>query len=231
MKKYSRLFRYLAAYKGNIALYFLFVILAIVFSVVSIGSLPFFLDLIFTQGKQIVVKPATISSSQDLINFLSYQLQELMATKGKIYVLAVICVMVIFAVLLKNVFTYLSYYILAPMRNGVMNRLRKELFHKILMMPIGYFTEQRKGDIMSRMTNDVGELENSVVGTVEGFIKDPISIIFFFSDINIYKSTAFFVLTDLFTTYRFYNRQNKPLFKKTIQCCCHKAGRGTFGTG
>ena len=179
MKKYSRLFRYLAAYKGNIALYFLFVILAIVFSVVSIGSLPFFLDLIFTQGKQIVVKPASISSSQDLINFLSYQLQELMATKGKVYVLAVICVMVIIAVLLKNVFTYLSYYILAPMRNGVMNRLRKELFHKILMMPIGYFTEQRKGDIMSRMTNDIGELENSVVGTVEGFIKDPISIIFF----------------------------------------------------
>ncbi|GAB2836336.1 ABC transporter ATP-binding protein [Ferruginibacter profundus] len=93
------------------------------------------------------------------------------------YVVVVICIMVLVAVFLKNLFTYLSYYILAPMRNGVMNRLREELFQKILRMPIGYFTEQRKGDIMSRMTNDVAELENSVVGTVEGLIKDPLNII------------------------------------------------------
>ena len=177
MKKYARLFRYLAAYKANIALYFLFILLAIVFSVASIGSLPFFIDLIFTKGKADVVKPETISNSQDFIRYISYYLQELIKTEGKTYVLAVICIMVLIAVFLKNLFTYLSYYILAPMRNGVMNRLRKELFQKILIMPIGYFTEQRKGDIMSRMTNDVGELENSVVGTVEGLIKDPLNLL------------------------------------------------------
>lgn len=177
MKKYSRLFRYLAAYKSNIALYFLFIILAIVFSIVSIGSLPFFIDLIFTKGKADILEPQSVKSSQDIINYLSYHLQELMKTNGKAYALALICIVVLFAVLLKNLFTYLSYYILAPMRNGVMNRLRKELFHKILGMPIGYFTEQRKGDIMSRMTNDVGELENSVVGTVEGLIKDPLNLL------------------------------------------------------
>ena len=177
MKKYARLFRYLGAYKANIALYFLFIILAIVFSVASIGSLPFFIDLIFTKGKADVLKPEVISSSQDVIRYISYQLQELIKVNGKAYVLALICIMVLIAVFLKNLFTYLSYYILAPMRNGVMNRLRKELFQKILIMPIGYFTEQRKGDIMSRMTNDVGELENSVVGTVEGLIKDPLNLI------------------------------------------------------
>ncbi len=177
MKKYARLFRYLGAYKANIGLYFLFIVLAIVFSVASIGSLPFFIDLIFTKGKADVVKPEVVTSSQDVIRYISYQLQELIKVNGKAYVLALICIMVLIAVFLKNLFTYLSYYILAPMRNGVMNRLRKELFQKILIMPIGYFTEQRKGDIMSRMTNDVGELENSVVGTVEGFIKDPLNII------------------------------------------------------
>jgi subfamily B ATP-binding cassette protein MsbA len=67
MKKYSRLFRYLAAYKANIALYFLFIILAIVFSVVSIGSLPFFIDLIFTKGKEEVLKPESVNSSQESI--------------------------------------------------------------------------------------------------------------------------------------------------------------------
>ncbi len=177
MKKYARLFRYLAAYKSNIVLYFLFIVLAIVFSVASIGSLPFFIDLIFTKGKADVLEPETISNSQDFIRYISYQLQELMKANGKVYVLALICVMVLIAVFFKNLFTYLSYYILAPMRNGVMNRLRRELFQKILIMPIGYFTEQRKGDIMSRMTNDVGELESSVVGTVEGLIKDPLNLI------------------------------------------------------
>ncbi|MBK8519788.1 MAG: ABC transporter ATP-binding protein [Chitinophagaceae bacterium] len=177
MKKYARLFRYLAAYKSNIVLYFLFIVLAIVFSVASIGSLPFFIDLIFTKGKADILEPETINNSQDFIRYISFHLQELIKTNGKVYVLALICVMVLIAVFFKNLFTYLSYYILAPMRNGVMNRLRRELFQKILIMPIGYFTEQRKGDIMSRMTNDVGELESSVVGTVEGLIKDPLNLI------------------------------------------------------
>ena len=177
MKKYARLFRYLAAYKSNIVLYFLFIVLAIVFSIASIGSLPFFIDLIFTKGKADILEPETIANSQDFIRYISFHLQELMKTSGKVYVLALICVMVLIAVFFKNLFTYLSYYILAPMRNGVMNRLRRELFQKILIMPIGYFTEQRKGDIMSRMTNDVGELESSVVGTVEGLIKDPLNLI------------------------------------------------------
>jgi subfamily B ATP-binding cassette protein MsbA len=117
--------------------------------------LAFFLDLIFTKGKEVLVAPAHIASSQDLIKYISYQLQELKATHNTSFVLALICIMVIIAVF-KNLFTYLSYYILAPMRNGVMNKLREALFKKILQMPIGYFTEQRKGDIMSRMTNDVG---------------------------------------------------------------------------
>ncbi|MCB0707862.1 MAG: ABC transporter ATP-binding protein [Chitinophagaceae bacterium] len=177
MKKYARLFSYLGAYKINIGLYFLFIILAIVFSIVSIGSLPFFLDLIFTKGKADIIKPEVVNSSQDFIQYISFYLQELVKTNGKIFVLAVICIMVLIAVFFKNLFTYLSYYVLAPIRNGVMNRLREELFHKILVMPIGYFTEQRKGDIMSRMTNDVGELENSVVGTLEGLIKDPLNLI------------------------------------------------------
>ncbi len=216
MKKYARLFRYLAAYKTNIALYFLFIILAIVFSVASLGSLPFFLDLIFNKGKADLVKPEVISSSQDIINFISYHLQELMKEKGKIYVLALICILVLIAVFLKNLFTYLSYYILAPMRNGVMNRLRKELFQKILIMPIGYFTEQRKGDIMSRMTNDVGELENSVVGTVEGFIKDPLNIIFYLTTLIFISPTlSLFLLVLLPLTGFIIGRISRALKKQS----------------
>jgi subfamily B ATP-binding cassette protein MsbA len=152
--------------------------LSIVFSVVSIGTLPFFIKIIFDPAKNsTIIKPLHIKSSSDVIDYISFYLQQMTIEHNQMYVVVVICIMVLIAVFLKNLFTYLSYYILAPMRNGVMNRLREELFQKILRMPIGYFTEQRKGDIMSRMTNDVAELENSVVGTVEGLIKDPLNII------------------------------------------------------
>lgn len=216
MKKYARLFKYLAAYKSNIVLYFLFIILAIVFSVASIGSLPFFIDLIFTKGKADVIKPETISNSQDFIRYISFYLQELIKTDGKAYVLALICIMVLIAVFLKNLFTYLSYYILAPMRNGVMNRLRRELFQKILIMPIGYFTEQRKGDIMSRMTNDVGELENSVVGTVEGLIKDPLNLIILLTTlVFISPKLSLFLLVFLPVTGFIIGRVSRSLKKQS----------------
>jgi ATP-binding cassette, subfamily B, bacterial MsbA len=176
MKKYARLFRYLTAYKSNIGLYFLFVLLAIAFSVISLGTLPFFLKLIFVDDGSVVVKPDHISSSGDLINYLSYELQRI-SGNDKMYAVTLICLMVVATILLKNLFTYLSFYILTPMRNGVIYRLREEVFQKILQMPIGYFTERRKGDIMSRLTNDISELEGSVVGTMEGLIKDPLNLL------------------------------------------------------
>jgi subfamily B ATP-binding cassette protein MsbA len=177
MKKYSRLFKYLADYKTNIGLYFLFVVLAIVFSIASIGALPFFLKIIFDTDPTPIIKPEHINTSKEFIDYIGFYLKQMADQHGKMYTVVLICIMVTVSVFLKNLFTYLSYYILAPMRNGVMNRLRMELFNKVLVMPIGYFTERRKGDVMSRMTNDVYELENSVVGTVEGFIKDPLNIL------------------------------------------------------
>ena len=180
MKKYSRLFKYLRFYKKNIVLYFIFTLLSIVFSLVSLGTLPFFLRLIFSKEALVLNPPAAIHSSNDLIQYINFQISHLIATNGAngpILALGLICIVVIVSVLFKNLFLYLSYYVLSPMKNSVMTRLRIDLYNKLLQLPIGYFTDQRKGDVMSRMTNDIGELENSVVGTLEGFIKDPLNII------------------------------------------------------
>src|SRR5690606_18454939 len=180
MKKYARLFKYLRFYKGNIFLYFLFTILSIVFSLVSLGTLPFFLRLIFSQEALVTTPPDGINSSNDLIQYINFQISNLIAingANGAIIALGYICIIIIITVFLKNVFLYLSYYVLAPMKNSVMTRLRADLYNKLLHLPIGYFTDQRKGDVMSRMTNDIGELENSVVGTMEGLIKDPLNIL------------------------------------------------------
>ena len=180
MRKYSRLFKYLRFFKGNIILYFLFTILSIIFSLISLGTLPFFLRLIFSAEKLVVHKPTGIESSGDVINYFNYYINNIITsngTKGPVLALALICIVVIISVLLKNLFLYLSYYVLAPIKNSIMTRLREELYDKLLQLPIGFFTEQRKGDVMSRMTNDIGELEGSIVSTMEGFIKDPLNII------------------------------------------------------
>jgi len=186
MNKYSRLFKYLRFHRRNIGLYFLFSVLSIVFSLVSLATLPFFLRLIF-HSEQLgdtkpvsILKPVRIHSSNDLIQYINYEISNLIrshGTNGPVLALGLICIVVIATVLFKNLFLYLSFYVLAPIKNSVVTRLRAEMYDKLLQLPIGYFTEQRKGDVMSRMTNDIGELESSVVGTLEGFVKDPLNIL------------------------------------------------------
>lgn len=98
-------------------------------------------------------------------------------TQGKVNALLIICFIIFGATLLKNLFIYLSFYILNPIKNTIVNTLRQEIYDKILRLPIGYFTEKRKGDLMSRTTNDLSEVETSVVGVLEGWITYPLQII------------------------------------------------------
>ncbi len=100
---------------------------------------------------------------------------------SKVRILGLICVIIIVSIFFKNLFLYLSSYVLNPLKNKVVNRIRTELYDKILHLPIGYFTEKKKGDLISRITNDLSEVEGSVVSTIEGLIKDPLMIILNFA--------------------------------------------------
>jgi subfamily B ATP-binding cassette protein MsbA len=178
MKQYARIFTYLKDFKGKIVLYFLFTVLSIVFSIVSIGMLMPFLQLIFTDPRPECLNCGISQTSdnpvvQSINNFLYSSIEK----NGKIATLGIICLLMVCFIILKNLFLYLSYYVLNPLKNTIVNQLREDLYEKILRLPIGFFTEKRKGDLMSRMTNDVGEVEGSVVGTLEGWIRDPLTII------------------------------------------------------
>ncbi|HRN48430.1 MAG TPA: ABC transporter ATP-binding protein, partial [Niabella sp.] len=177
MKKYSRILHYLAPYKGKIFLYFLFTILSIIFGLVSFGMLIPFFDLIFL-GKTMDL-PAVAASGDSLANIKTWLYGHLQGY-SLLQMLAAICVVLLTAIFLKNLFLYLSFYTLNPLKNRIVNTFRSDLYSKILRLPIGYFTEQRKGDLISRVTNDVNEVESSVVGTLEGWIRDPLTIIFTF---------------------------------------------------
>ncbi len=181
MKKYSRIFNYLSAYKGQIVLYFLFIVLSIIFSIVSLGMLMPFLELIF-KGDESGIGGLTDQTSNPVVqairDFLIENIQKNGGgIQGKLATLGIICLLIIGSIFFKNIFLYLSFYILNPLKNRIVNLLRSDLYNKILHLPIGYFTEQRKGDLISRITNDVSEVEASVVGALEGWIRDPLAII------------------------------------------------------
>jgi subfamily B ATP-binding cassette protein MsbA len=177
MKRFSTILRYLGDQKGNIILYVLFNLLSIVFSLVSLAMLGPFLQLLFGKEKLQDLKPVFSFSASGILEYLKYILSTLIRQHNEVYALAAICVIIIISIFLKNAFLYLSYRMLIPMRNYVMTRLRADLYSKILDLPISFFTEQRKGDIISRMSNDANEIEWSVMSTLEGLIKEPMTIL------------------------------------------------------
>lgn len=173
MKRYSRVFYYLSQYKGQIALYFLFILLSIIFSLASFGMLKPFFDLIFLEDAGILTKPSDYAILENIRQFVVSKI----GSYTKVEMLTLICIILIIAIFLKNLFLYLSFYILNPLKNSIVNNFRSDLYNKILKLPIGYFTEQRKGDLISRVTNDVTEVETSLVGALEGWIRDPLTIV------------------------------------------------------
>lgn len=175
MKKYARVFKYISQYKSDAFLYILFIVLSIIFSLASLGMLFPFLEMLFNGDKGTsALMTATDSAT---VRYVRNLLIESIQTRGKTGTLAWICVFIIVSIFLKNIFLYLAYRVLNPLKNKIVNRLRDELYEKILHLPIGFFTEKKKGDVISRMTNDVAEVEASVIGTLEGWVRDPLTII------------------------------------------------------
>jgi len=172
MKRFSTILRYLSDQKKYIVLYFAVNLLSVLFSLVSLTMLVPFLQLLFGQEKPVENAPVLAFSASSLLEYIKYILSVLIRNHNQVYALAAICIIIIVSVFLKNLFLYLSYRIMGPMRNRVLNRLRADLYSKILELPLGYFTEQRKGDLISRMSNDINDIEWSVISTLEGLFRE-----------------------------------------------------------
>ncbi len=201
MNKFSRIFKYLSGYKGKIALYFFFIILSIIFSILSVGMLMPFMELIFhadSTGVSGLMKETNNPIVQSIRDYLMSSIEKGGdAVSGKLKTLGLICGVIISSIFLKNLFLYLSFYTLNPLKNLIVNTFRSDLYVKILHLPIGYFTEKRKGDLISRITNDVSEVESSLISALEGWVRDPLTIMINFA-VLFYISpqlTVFILLT------------------------------------
>ncbi|WP_276500017.1 ABC transporter ATP-binding protein [Terrimonas pollutisoli] len=223
MKKYSRIFSYLKKHTGKLALYFLCTVLATIFGVVSIGMLIPFFGLIFDTGQ---AGGTEMVRTNVLGSYITNTLEQIINEKGKVGGLTAICIFIITATFLKNLFVYLSNRISVPVRSAIITELRGDLYEKILRLPVGYFTEKRKGDVISRMTNDIAEIEGSVVGTFDGLIKDPLTVLgYLIFLVIISPKLSLFLLILLPVTGLLIGRVSRTL-KRQSQDAAVKLGEG-----
>jgi subfamily B ATP-binding cassette protein MsbA len=182
MKSLRTIFRYVIRYPKLIFTYFAFNILSNLFSVISLGLLSPFLLLIFKK-QNILGATSKGTSFFSRINpvdqfkiWISHVVQ---LPNGDVRALGIICILILTLIIVKNIFLYLSIYILTPIRNLIVNDMRTAMYKKILELPIGYFNDQKKGDIMSRLTNDLSDVETSSVNLLESLFREPVTIILF----------------------------------------------------
>jgi len=167
MKNFIRILKHIKLYWKFAALNILFNILSIFFSLVSLTMIIPFLGLLFKPKEELVklvenVPELTLSKDALIDNFYAYLGQIIIDSDSKINALIFICILVIITFFFKNLFRYLALYFMAPVRNGVVRDIRNEVYKKLLVLPLSYHTEERKGDIIARMTTDVQEIEFSV---------------------------------------------------------------------
>ncbi len=178
MKSLRTIFKYVKNYPNLVAAYFSFNILSAIFGIVSLGMLSPFLMLIFKQGDSLGAIAGKPGSSFNFLNVLKQKLGALMQTEGgDVKALLILCLVIFGAIVLKNLFAYLSMYFLNPIRNRILNTMRRNMYQKILELPVGYFSEQRKGDVMSKLSNDLSDVEGSTISVMESIFREPIIII------------------------------------------------------
>lgn len=168
-------------YKHFAFLNILFNILYALFSTLAFLSFIPMLQVLFEQQDPVLTKPTMEASDgfkeyfSDYANFFINQRVE---EQGQISALVTICVMVIVLFFLKNLFGYLAKYFISSLQNGMLRDIRFNIYEKITDLPVSFFTEKRKGDIMSRITSDVQVIQTSFLKMLEMFVKEPLTIIF-----------------------------------------------------
>jgi subfamily B ATP-binding cassette protein MsbA len=154
-----------------------------VFQIASLGTILPVLGMLFGTIKPETYKTAPVYSGEigDFFKYLkeysNYYVQNLVTEHGALNVLAWLCVVTAFMFLLRNFFRYLGSFLLINYRVGVTKDLRGAMYNKILSLPVSFFTERRKGDLMSRMSNDVGEVEGNILGSLVELINAPFMLI------------------------------------------------------
>ncbi|MFT4544715.1 MAG: subfamily B ATP-binding cassette protein MsbA [Polaribacter sp.] len=194
MQGYWGIIGLLRNYKGQVLVVILFNILSVIFSLFSLTMVVPLLGVLFGIQPIVTEKPIFSFSPNNLIDRFYYEVSQLILNDagqitidGQMSALVFICAFVIFTFLLKNFFRYMALYSSAPLKNGVVRDIRNRIYRKVVNLPIAYFSEEKKGDIIAKMTSDVQEVESSIMSSVEVIFKEPFTIMLFLGTLAVWS--------------------------------------------
>jgi len=180
MSYFKEILKYEKKYRKFTLLNIVFNIFYALFNVLSVLAFIPVLGILFGTEKKITVKPSYQGITKlgtylkdSFYHFISQKIEN----EGTINALLFICLLALSLFFLKNFFRYLASYVITFLRTGVVKDLRDNLYNKIVELPISYFTEKRKGDIIARMTVDVQEVENSILSSIQVIVREPLTVI------------------------------------------------------
>ncbi len=180
MKEFFKILRrFVPPYKKYLILSIIFNILAAVLTLFSFAVIIPILQMLFKVNDQVYTyMPLGSGSLKDVaVNDFYYYTQEAIVNYGQGMALACLAALLVVMTAFKTGVTYLATYFVVPMRNGIVRDIRNHVFDKIVTLPIGFFTNERKGDVMARMSGDVAEIENSIMASLDMMFKNPVMII------------------------------------------------------
>ncbi|WP_313094018.1 ABC transporter ATP-binding protein [Empedobacter sp.] len=180
----KRAFSYAKPYRTSFVTAIIFNLLYALFNVIALAFMMPILSVLFGEKSPgVIAKPIYSGDLGNLKQFFSdysaYYMNELSQTQGPVYVLAISCVIFIIAFLFRNIFSFLSETCLVDLRSGVTRDLRVDIHNKIIDLPVAYFTEKRKGDMINRISSDVNEVESNILNSIVEIVRSPIMIIVF----------------------------------------------------
>lgn len=180
----KRAFSYAKPYRTSFVTAIIFNLLYALFNVIALAFMMPILSVLFGEKTtRVIAKPIYSGNLGDLKQFFSdysaYYMNELSQTQGPVYVLAISCVIFIIAFLFRNIFSFLSETCLVDLRSGVTRDLRVDIHNKIIDLPVAYFTEKRKGDMINRISSDVNEVESNILNSIVEIVRSPIMIMVF----------------------------------------------------
>jgi|688.fasta_scaffold18300_3 subfamily B ATP-binding cassette protein MsbA len=179
MKIYFKLLSFAKPFNRFVPKYFILAVLAVIFGLANFTLMIPLLNVIFEKVEvvTIVSKPEFALNLDYFKAIFNFYFASIFKTYGQVGALQFVCVVIVVSVFLANLFKYWSQRVLTSMRTHVVKNIRESLFLKITSLHVGYFHSQRKGDLMSSLSNDVNEVENSVVSSVQVIFREPLMII------------------------------------------------------
>lgn len=221
MKKYLEIFQYTKGQRHLIFLNIVFNFVSTLFSLLLFQLLYPFLELIFGISKLPAAGAGAGSGSIFSIENISQYVKDLASQNigdDKTKMLIILCIMIVILAFGRAFFQYMSMWIITPLRQGVVKKLRAALYDKILRLPISFFSDQRKGDMLTRMSSDVNEIEWGILNTIEVTTRDPFMILVFLGALFVQSpQLTIFTIFMLIITGLIIGRTTKNLKKDSIE--------------